>query len=110
MNAPAQNNNVVNLPSADLKEIHVRAYAGLRVLCWLSDKLEAELKAKKAEWKEKQTEATKAYREPIREDFEAIVGKEIDLTRKDKATAAMTVAYSKKYLVVVRGVKDHDDT
>lgn len=102
-------NNVVALPQPDLREVYVRAFASLRALASIKEKLESALTAAKAKWKDEQTAATKEYREPIRDEFETIVGKEIDLDAKDKATAAMKTAYAKKFVDVVRGVKKHDD-
>jgi hypothetical protein len=102
-------NNVISMPTPDPRDTHVRAFAGMRALYMIKEKLIAAQAVAKADWKEKKSAATKEYREPIRDQFDAIVGVNIDLSGKDKGTQTMKTNYAEAFIVVVRGVKNYDN-
>lgn len=103
--------NVIQMPNNDadaaLTLIHLRAFAGLRALDKVLDKVRAELKRASDEWKVALNKATDEYRGPIREHLESIA--DYDPTVKTKAMKAKTELYATKFVDVGHGLEHYDE-
>lgn len=101
--------NVVELrkqSQGDLERSLAQAMVCLKALDVLRSKLDASAKAAAAKWRQQLAEATKAYREPIREETDRAT-KDLDL-ESNEGKKLVTV-FAGKFVDVVEGVRKHDE-
>lgn len=100
--------NTSNLDSDSLTNAYALAMAALKSVETTIGKIEAAREKASDAWSAKLKKATARYRDRIREDYEAIVGKDVDVTASGKATARLREVYAGRYVETVADVAERD--